>query len=232
VLSGNGGSLVTWFRCTPERGTDKLMVYDTAKRRMVVDRLMPTCHTPRVEPEVSCSVDALVGDHVYWTRSVSGRRLLREQLVQYDVSTGRRVPVTRRDLAADLRNNGRSLVVGDSWEAGRVADGIYQQFRVAGSHLVPTGRPTDPGAPTDTSLFDSRTGKRVQLRVTGYENGTEFTLYEWLSDDTVALAVQGGLGGPPPYGDILRCRLSTGECERAVRGRHDPRIFPNLWLPA
>jgi hypothetical protein len=59
--------------------------------------------------------------------------------------------------------------------------------------------------------------------------GTDtFTPFEWLDDDTVALAQ-----GSNTVGDILTCHLSDGRCQLAVKepphDRH--RIAPGMGLP-
>jgi hypothetical protein len=94
-----------------------------------------------------------------------------------------------------------------------------------------------------TRAFDTATSQPVLFRLpAGYHpdpaagfhqpgeslEGTDtFTPFEWLDDDTVALA-QGDW-----VGDIITCHLSDGRCDLAVKdGPHNRhRIAPGMGLP-
>jgi hypothetical protein len=225
VVTGNSGSLAAWLDCTREQHLE-LVVYDTGSGREVARRPAPG------------GVHAIIGDHVYLTRtSNSGYKV---SLLEFDLSTGRLSKVAKldwdtyapfsadqaaaaRSYADDIRSQRRSLVIGASWEAGTPT--LAADFAVVGTNLVLTVDPHLPGSDgRQPSAFDSVTRRPVRLRLPpGYQpdpeqGGVDFTLFEWLDDDTVALAgLLGGVGKEPwNNGDILTCRLSSGRCDLAV----------------
>ena len=59
----------------------------------------------------------------------------------------------------------------------------------------------------------------------------DFSLFEWIDDNTVALVGPSGWDDTPGYGDILTCRLSDGNCELAVPGDGPVRVVPEIGLP-
>ena len=89
--------------------------------------------------------------------------------------------------------------------------------------------------------FDTGTGDAIHLQLPpGYNGTTNFVLFEWLNDDTVALIAYGGNAGWPGgdrYGDIMTCRLSSGSCHLAVPGlgpdvpNSEARVVPHLGIP-
>jgi hypothetical protein len=140
-------------------------------------------------------------------------------------------------------------VVGDSWETGTPTDGIGQSFRVSHGRLIPQRILSGGLEPADTAAFATGSGRPLHLRLPAryaerfirfYKEAPgqvwtidSLVLFEWLDDDTVALGV--GVNGrdePTGYnGDIVRCTVSTGQCELAVPGVNDVRTVPNLGLP-
>ena len=162
--------------------------------------------------------------------------------------------VSAAEYVADLRSQPRTLVLGDSYEAGTVSDGIDVMFINQGSRLVAVGVPEDLGGPLtscgtdrcETSAFDT-SGAPVRLRVPdGYVGARSFTVFQWLDDDRIALMAGAGgnfvfgldndlPGDNAGYGDILVCRVSTGACELAVKGPELSgdihRIVPDYGTP-
>lgn len=217
VMTGNAGSLVVWFDCTPgTQGT--LVVFDTDSGHEVIRQQIAACHRRELN---WCSLTAVVGDHVYFLGPAKhGRGRVVGPLVRFDVTTGRESVVTAQAYADDLRSQPRGLVVGDSWQAGTPTSGIGESFNVVGSRLVP-----------GKSIFDTATGHAVRLHLpNGYDTDADaFTLHEWLDDDTVALA---GGGGWTSF-DLITCRLSDGRCTLAAKGHEGSwvRIVPQVVLP-
>jgi hypothetical protein len=174
----------------------------------------------RCGPSNPCYPEAIVGDRVYFTRG------------SLDVSTGQES--ARRLYGQDVRNQPRGLVIGDSWQTGRPTDAIGQPFWVDGSRLVPVDK-LWASEPEPAAAFDNLTQRPVRLRLPdGYraehdELGRgDFWLFEWLDDDTVALV---GWDSAPRYGDIMTCRLSTGNCDLTVPGHGPGRVVANTGLP-
>ena len=165
--------------------------------------------------------------------------------MRLDVSTGRLERVTAHELAADLAGSPRGLIVGGSPQTGVVSDGYGVVFTVRGARLIPmiekllpAGRPRSEQDPVSspTKAFDTRTRKQVRFRVPdGYRGAEEFTAFEWLDDDRLAL-MNAANTWRQATGEILVCRISTGRCELAVgekeSGGDTPRIAPHLPFPA
>jgi hypothetical protein len=221
VMTANAGSLIAWFDC-PDPARPDLVVFDTGSSREVGRAQVP-CRD-------FCTLVGLTDDRVYFDDGYYRGRPGAEH--RFDVTTGRLSTTTRQRRAADIRSHPRGLVVGDSWRSGTATDGIMLDFRATGPRLeplrLPFGREVVGG-----SVFDTATGRAVRLRLPqGYraDPALEFTLFEWLDDDTVAL-VGGGLGAGST--DILSCRLADGSCVVAVPedDGYDRRTVPNLDLP-
>jgi hypothetical protein len=220
VMTANSGSTAAWFDCArPGRAT--LVIYDTSSRRELARRPVPMC---------GCVLLGVTSDYVYFDRGdyVGWPR----PDYRFGVTTHHLEATTPESHAEDLRSHPRGLVVGNSWQRGRPTDAIDQRFWVDGSLLVPID---DRWAePVPEAAFDTVTQQPVKLHLPrGYhadhdEMGRgDFSLFEWLDDDTVAL-----VGG----GDILRCQISSGRCVVAVRRPADgageeKRIIPGLPLP-
>jgi hypothetical protein len=183
------------------------------------------CHSKETPKAPACGVEAVIGHHVYFPD---------EPVLMFDVTTGRISAVAPRSYAEELLNHPRGLIVGDTLQSGTATDGIGQTFDRVGSRLVPLWRL--PTVHEDlTKFFDTATGHAVRLRLpAGYlgDPNEDFTLFEWLDDDTVAL---GAGGGGNRAGDILTCQLSSGHCDLTVKrdeGKNPPtRILPHLPLP-
>ena len=225
VVSGNAGSLLVWFDCT-DREHPELVVYDT-RTESATRRAVASCGRLGGPPPSSfCDLQGVVGDHVYWVRSVYGNQLRDEQLVRYDVSTDELARVPQRDYLLDVRTQPRGLVVGDSWVTGATTDGIGQDFLVVGRRLVARTLDTNgvpgTGAGPTTRAFHTATGTPVRLQVPAGYSGAEFRLFEWLDDETVALGSGVNSHGDgfqaQHVADILRCSLHTGRCDVAVEG--------------
>jgi hypothetical protein len=228
VVTANSGSLAVWLDCAHPRRPD-LVVLDTGSLEVVSRRTVPGC-APVLGTFVlqRCGLEAVVGDRVYLTRDRTcdaGRCRAIHRFLAYDVTTGELDASSQQAYAEDLRSRPRALLVGDDRQSGEV-NGSRQGFRVTGRRLVPVRSHADTGEDIPTKAFDTSTGRAVHLRLpTGYVAGPErnFTLVQWLDDDTVALV------GP----DILRCRLSSGRCTVAVEkpSGGPPWVLPGLPLP-
>jgi len=219
LVTGSTGSWAAWFDCAPGHGGD-LVVFDTGTGREVARRPIPSCR-PTTNQE--CWLDGMIGQHVYYTRSYNPGhdRPGRFRAYTFDVATGRIVAASAQQYPDDGRNDARALVVGDSWRTGTPMTSV--DFDVVGSRLIPTDPQPGP-EPRRTRAFNIATGQPVRLRLpAGYHPGPpplfvgddqggvrRFTLFEWLDDDTVALAQ---LGDNNLTGDIIRCRLSDGACQ-------------------
>ncbi len=247
LATGSAGPLVAWFDCSPASRGD-LVVYDTGLQREVARQTVPSCRTPGSGPSegaYECVPDGIIGEHVYFGHINSAGRLIGHQF-RLDVLAGQVVPAGPEVYADDLRTHPRALVIGDSWSAGTPTDDIGAVvFHVVGSRLVPVIFDSAADKDVRTRAFDTGTGQAVLLRLpAGYRpdpaagfhqpgellEGTDmFTPFEWLDDDTVALAQ----GSSNFVGDILTCHLSDGRCELALKGPpHDThRIAPGLGLP-
>lgn len=237
VRTANAGSLVAWFECA--RSTAQtLVVFDTATGREVVRQQQAACQWTGFAP---CTLDHVIGGHVYFTDTFlrhggTGRVAYRH--LMFEVSTSRTSAATPQAYPEDVITQSRGLVVGDSWPTGAATDGIGQEFAVVGPMLVPQVRNSN-GALSGTAAFDTATRREVRLDLpAGYHRADGFTLFEWLDDDTVGLLASGDGGWPSGrgYGDILTCRISTGNCDLTVRGgegRRDDqvRVVPHLGLP-
>lgn len=247
LTTGNAGPLVAWFDCAPATRGD-LVVYDTSAGREVARHRIPTCDAT-IEPShlpssrSACTPDALVGQHVYFKRldRFDDQSQAIEHQFRFDVTSGRVERAGQRMYLDDLRTQPRTLVIGDTWQTGTPTEARGSNnpdyFRPLGVRLVPVdagGWSTDDDAPTRAFTV---TGEPVRFRLpSGYRPpasgvGTYFTIFEWLDDDTVALA-QGGFS---VVGDILTCRLSDGSCRLAHEKSPDTGItsgiVPGLPLP-
>jgi hypothetical protein len=244
VVTGISGSLAAWFDCTRAEEPE-LVVYDTGSGREVVRELVTQCREVLARSDIaqrlgSCNVDAVIGDHIYFTHW-----MYHGQAFQFDMATER---VTRVDPATnlgdnlfpfsydvepqayldDIRSQPRGLVLGDSWETGKPDP--FGVFRVVGKMLV-----AQPGI----RAYDTATHDPVRFRLpNGYRGAVEFDVFEWLNDDTVALIGPSGWGDmhpgaqtDPGYGDVLTCRLSDGHCDLTARGHGPVRLAGNTTVP-
>ena len=241
VATGNGGPWAVWFDCSP--GQDwTLVVFDTGSGIEVARQPIPSC---RPTTGSACGPDTVVGEHVYFTRQYDpGKdRNLRYRQYRLDVTSGRVTPATPQEYADDLGSHARVLVVGDSWRTGTLEGEL--DFDVFGSRLVPITYPPD-AEHRPARAFDATTGRPVRLLLTrryhpdpapGFHGAdvsgyfTRFSLFEWLDDDTVALAQMGDNGSV--FGDIITCNLSGGRCHVAVKAAapDQVRILPGGGLP-
>ena len=237
LATGNAGSLIAWFDCAPATRGD-LVVYDTSLRREVARHPVPSCesaHAPASlpSPRSACLPDALVGQHVYVGHFNDENRFVHHQF-RFDLTSRQVHRAGQRTYLEDLRTQPRTLVFGDTWQTGTATEARGgsnpDYFRPVGSRLVPVdagGWEGEDDAPTRAFTV---TGQPVRFRLpSGYQPpasdvGTYFTIFEWLDDDTLALA-QGGFS---VVGDIITCRLSDGRCRLAVKSAG---IVPGLPLP-
>ena len=232
--AGTSGAWAVWFDCSPGSQGADLVVFDTVAGREVARHTIPACRgrDPRW-PGYKCSPREVIGEHVYVDRNNPGRALV------VDVVSGQIGPATPEALAADIDGHARGLVIGEDRQTGVRTTGVPQVFRVVGRQLVPV-RTSDFSEFVPSSAFDTGTGRAVRLRLpSGYRavnsDPTEvdppfFALFEWLDDETVALA-RGNTS--TAFGDILVCHLADGHCEVAVKApRGDAtRMVAHTWPP-
>jgi hypothetical protein len=247
LATGSAGTLLAWFDCSPASRGD-LVVYDTNLRHEVARQNVRSCRAPGpgpLEGPYGCIADGVIGEHVYFGHINKSGRLVAHQF-RLDVPSGQVIPAGQAMYADDLRTHPRALVIGDSWSAGTPTDDIGAVgFHVVGSRLVPVVFDNASDKDVRTRAFDTATRQLVRFRLpSGYRpdpaagfhqpgellEGTDrFTPFEWLDDDTVALAQ----GSSNWVGAIITCHLSDGRCELAVKepphNRH--RIAPGLGLP-
>jgi hypothetical protein len=227
--------LVAWFECADPK-SPTLVVYDTGSGREVVHQPMPFCaNTVPTGPNVAgCDLAAVVGEHIYFTW-IRDMRPSIERRFSYDVTTGRRSPATARSFADDVRSNPRGLVIGNAWETAHHegSPGDDLGFRAVGTRLAAFAK-GEANSESPTTAFDTATHQAVKLSLPpGYHptKGTHYRLFEWLDDNTVALA------GGPDYdlssADIITCRLSDGRCRLAVKAGPAGliRVMPAQVLP-
>jgi hypothetical protein len=214
VMSANTGSLAAWFECTPDR-RPTLVVYDTSSGSDVARRPIPQCRQV-------CELVDVTTDYVYLDQGVYAgypRPDYRFGLATHDVRAS-----TPQQYTEDLVSHPRGLLVGDSRQDGTASNGIGQTFSAIGSRLVPRWQQRDGRL---TNAFDTATGQAVRFqRPAVYQSGStdNFILFQWLDDDTVAIAASDG--------GILTCRISDGRCDLSVKpGQDGYRILPNLPLP-
>lgn len=183
-----------------------------------------------------CGAGVADAEHVYFAKAGydQSSNPPAPRLLRLHVATGVVIPATPQVYARDLRADPRALMVGDSWRTGaRETEG---DFAVVGSLLVPAAfdSASNHWVPTRAHAFDADTGQPVQLRLpAGYRPGPppsvpldgpagsvrHFGLFEWLDDDTVALAQ---VGDNNHMGDIITCRLSEGACHVVVEAPPSP----------
>ena len=221
LATGNAGPWVAWFDCTPSSRGD-LVIYDTGTGHEVARHPIPSCRAPDdAGGGFRCGPGAVIGEHVYFTRT--GNDFRADHEFRLDVTSGHVLPASPKMYAQDVSSHPRGLVVGDAWQTGAATDGIGLNFRDVGTRLhsvwdLPNGEQVL------TKSFDTATGHAVRLHLpAGYhaDPNEDFTLFEWLDDDTVALVAQFGGNGP---GDILTCHLTDGRCDLAVKaGPHNKR---------
>jgi hypothetical protein len=228
VVTANAGPLAAWFDCSSGPRGD-LVVFDTGSNRELLHRRLDPCQD-------ACTFAGLAGDRVYLDRGIYAGFPRPELSV--DVPSGRVSRTSQDAYAEEIGSMPRGLVVGDSRRNGTVTAGIGVQLRAVGSRLEVWWRLPNGEQVLTESAFDTATGKAVQFRLPMEYHAAadeDFTLFEWLDDETVAL-VAGGSG--QGNGAILTCRLADGRCDVAVKapaddGAAEPlrRIVAQLPLP-
>jgi hypothetical protein len=211
VMTANSGTLAAWFEC-PRPSRKTLVVFDTASRREVARRNIADCGG-------ICELYGLTSGYVYFNQG--GFAGFPRADYRLDVTTGELTATSAQAYAEDVRGQPRGLIVG-----GIATDGIGVIFRAVGSRLVPQrdGR----YRPVVGTAYDTATGQALRLQAPASHIDDEFTLFEWLDDDTVALIAEA---------DIVMCELATGRCAVAAawssRDNREAtrRILPGFPLP-
>ncbi|HEX6149479.1 hypothetical protein [Nocardioides sp.] len=202
VTPGEVGSLLVW------QDGDDVVIYDTNVRDVVA-------RVPLNGQRLGNPIIPLE-DTVHWREyddtadSISDGRSVR-----YDVSTGTRTRVSRADeRAAGARAAGPPhLVVGSADSRNPAEDFTVIDSRLEFDTDAQGARPP---------VFVAATGERLRVTVPdGYE-GESLGVRQWLDDDRFALVVHGTGGiGRVPTGDLLVCRISSGECRTVASGEQD-----------
>jgi hypothetical protein len=237
LAAGNAGPWVAWFDCSAQSQGADLVVFDTVAGREVARHTVPACRGREPDwPAYKCDLQHVVGEHVYFSVLVDAARDGHQDFV-LDVASDEVVRANSRTLAQDIYRHPRGLVIGDDLRTGVRTTGLGQVFRVVGPRLVPV--PDSDPSGSGTVAFDTGTGDPVRLHLpSGYravrsdptDDPPFFVLFEWLDDDTVALA----RGNTSTHtGDVVVCELSDGRCEVAVEAPQGDaiRIVVNGQLP-
>jgi hypothetical protein len=212
VVSGNSGSLVAWWEF-PAPGRPELVVYDTAARR---ENLRQPIQLPAGSTALLASVD---DRYAYWYVDPEDV-LLDPPQVRVDLATGEQSMVTSKGYAADSPPQGtaRTLLVRHQERdtPDQVVEGILAGLQQVGFDGPRGGdKAIVPIGPDLAEVLDGATGKPFAFAPPpGYRDPDPIPgwLTQWIDDDTVVVAFQGEKSS-----DLLECRLSTAECELAVR---------------
>lgn len=205
VVSGNTGSLVAWFEF-PRPSDPVLVVYDTASEEVVVDRAAITVTGSR------WSLPQAVTEHaVYWYTDPSSDSDP-EPDARYDLASGAQTAIAPDAYRAEQppRGTPRTMVVGNAEDESSydVVDGAGWNFAIDDRRVTPQGE-------QPLVALDGGTGEPLRFRApAGYPDNHLVWLVQWLDDDTVVL-----LSNQDDEDHLLRCRISTGECDLAVGGR-------------
>lgn len=238
LATGNTGPWAVWFDCSPASGGADLVVFDTVSGHEVARLTIPVCRGR--EPAwqgYKCRPRDVIGEHVYVSVFDEATGDVDRDLL-FDVPSGQASLAGPTTYAQDVGSHPRGLVIGEDVHTGVRTSGVGQVFRVVGPRLVPV-RNSDLSEFLGTAAFDTGTGDAVRLRLpSGYRavrsDATDdppfFVLFEWLDDDTVAVA-RGNTS--THFGDILVCHLSEDRCEVAVEApRGDAtRMVAHTWPP-
>ncbi len=213
VRSDTAGSLVAWFDSTAASAPE-LVVYDTERQLVVVRHREPPC-------QELCTVEALVGDHVYWSdHAISYGDSQLDHLRRFDLGSRSDTESGRTPYEADLRRGPRALVLTSRSDAGGelVTPGPGLGLVVAHGRLTVASdgnRPPLLGSPEVRydEARDATTGVLVAPKVPAqYRDGLLFRLVQWLDDDR--FAVMGGFRS-----HVLACSIAAQTCDLVAGGR-------------
>ena len=155
-------------------------------------------------------------DAVHWREyDDSAESISDGRSVRYDVSAGTRTRVSRADeRAAEARAAGPPhLVVGSADSFDPAEDFTVIDSRLEFDTDAQGARPP---------VFVAATGERLRVIVPDGYDGESLGVSQWLDEDRFALVVHGTAGiGRVPTGDLLVCRISTGECRTVASGEQD-----------
>ena len=191
VTVGEVGTLLVWL------DGDEVVIYDTQERREIAR--VPL--TGRLLNPITPLEDA-----VYWHESTG------DELVRYDVQTGIRAPASEADYRAEMRTAVRPILVVGTADSVTPAE----DFTVIDSRLE-LG-PDAPGA--SSPVFVAATGERLRVSVPDRYEGESLGVFQWLDDDRFALVADSGVKNVP-MGDLLTCRISTGQCRTIATGERE-----------
>jgi hypothetical protein len=196
VTSGDVGSLLVWL------DGDDVVIYDT-RARSVLDRL------PLNGRLLSNPITPLEGA-VYWHEYVEDTATTegRDRLVRYDVSTGTRTSASQAQYRTETRAAAPPIIVVGSADSGIPAE----RFTVVDAQIGGDTRSEAPGP-----AFVAATGERLRASVPDGYDGVTLHIFQWLDDDRFALVAEDGVKRAP-IGDLLVCRISTGQCHTIASG--------------
>ena len=196
LRAGEIGSLLVWL------DGDDVVIYDVAVRAEVT-------RVPLNGRRLANPITPLE-DAVYWTEydDSTATELSDGQLVRYDLSTGARTPATQADLKAETWTANPPVLLAGSATSRRVAE----DFLVVDSRLEADIFQDEP-----VPVFVAATGEPVSVSVPSRYDGQSLGIFQWMDDDRFALVADGGVK-KAPIGDLLACRISTGQCHTVASG--------------
>jgi len=197
LTAGEVGSLLVWL------DGDDVVIFDTHARGVVARVAL---NGMRLARPISPLEDA-----VYWTEydDSTATKVSDGQLVRYDMSTGNRAPATQADYRAETRRTPPMLAVGsaDSFAPADCCSVVDSRLQ---------GHTPRGGAPAP--VFVTATGERLRVSVPDRYEGETLSVFQWLDDDQFAIVMSAPGVGRVPSGDLLVCRVSSGQCRTVASG--------------
>ncbi len=209
IAASPTGSIAAWL----EPDTSRMVVYDTAAQS-VLDRHRLGDAVGRVYPIHDYSISTAHDDVVYWT--------LHGTVLRYDVATRQSQVVSEATYEEDLTSMGRFLAAGPTAGEARILGQVTYGGLVGYHYFAPDGSRLEAENPRSrgggaTTFWDTRTDQPVRplsLPADYVATHPYFALVQWLDDDRVVVwADTAGWSEIPQHtGDLLECRLSSGQC--------------------
>lgn len=214
IVSGNSGSLLSWFDFT-EPGTPEIVVYDSGTRTVVLRTRVD------IPPGSWAGPHSVTDDSAYLFRDPDPAASDELPQVRLDLTTGAQTPVSPEDYLADVGSRpARSFLISHAeqgFELYEIVEGAGRQFDVHRGRLRPMGM-------QPIEVRDGLTGDRLALQAPeGYPDTNPVWLVQWLDDDSVVIF------DPAAEQDrLLVCPVPEGTCEIAVTGPSS-MVVPDAW---
>jgi hypothetical protein len=214
IVSGNSGSLLSWFDFTGP-GSPHVVVYDTAARDVVL-------RTGVDIPQGSWAAPHSVTQNAaYLFRNPDPVADDEMPQVRLDFTSGAQTPISPEEYLAETHGrSARSLLISHAeqgFELDEIIEGPGRQFDVHRGRLRPMGM-------QPIEVRDGLTGDRLELRAPdGYPDTNPVWLVQWLDDDSMVIF--------DPVGDqdqLLVCPVPKGTCQIAVTGPSS-MVVPDAW---